>query len=44
MRSPKLIIKNDAQKQMAKSSFGRKFHDLKYFEVGFFTFLEVIIN
>ena len=30
---------------MAKSGFGRRFHDLKYFEVGFFfIFLEFIIN
>ena len=35
MRSPKLIIKNTTQKVMAKSGFGRNFHDLKYFEVGF---------
>jgi hypothetical protein len=30
---------------MAKSSFGSRFHDLKYFEVGFFLiFLESIKN
>ena len=30
---------------MAKYGFGRKFHDLKYFEVGdFFIFLEFLIN
>ena len=30
---------------MAKYGFGRRFHDLKYFEVGFFfIFLEFIIN
>ena len=30
---------------MANSSFGHRFHDLKYFEVGFFSiFLEFIIN
>ena len=41
MRSSKLIIKSDVEKAMAKYGFGRKFHDLKYFEVGFFfVFLE----
>ena len=40
----KLIIKSDAQKQMVEFSFGRRFHDLNYFEVGiFFIFLEFII-
>ena len=36
LRSSKLIIKSDAQKQMTKFDFGRRFHDLKYFEVGIF--------
>ena len=46
MRSSKLIIKITAQKVMANSSFERKLHDLKYFEVGFFffIFLEFIVN
>ena len=35
MRSSKIIIKNIAQKVMAKSSLGHRFHDLRYFEVGF---------
>ena len=41
-----LIIRNIAQKVVAKSGFGCKFHDLKYFEVGFlfYIFLEFIIN
>ena len=44
MRSSKLIIKNNAQKQLAKSSFRHKFHDLKYFELGiFFVFLKIFI-
>jgi hypothetical protein len=29
----KLIIESDAQKQMLESSFGCRFHDLKYFDV-----------
>ena len=36
LRSSKLIIKSDAQKQMVEFGFGRRFHDLKYFEVGIF--------
>ena len=37
MRSSKLVIKIDAQKQMAKYGFGCKFHDdHKFFEVGCF--------
>ena len=45
MRSSKLIIRNNAQKVMAKSGFGRRFHDLKYIEVGFlYIFLEFTIN
>ena len=39
MRPSKLIIKSTTQKVMVKSSFGRRFHDLKYFEVGFFIFI-----
>ena len=31
-RSSKLIIKSDAQKQMIECGFGRRFHDVKYFE------------
>jgi hypothetical protein len=34
MRFSKLIIKSIAQKVMAKYGFERRFHDLKYFEVG----------
>ena len=45
MRSSKLIIKSTAQKVMAKSSFECRFHDLKYFKVGyFFMFLEFTLN
>jgi hypothetical protein len=45
MRSLKLITKSDAQKGMVKFDFGCRFHDLKYFEVGFFVmFLVFIIN
>jgi hypothetical protein len=46
MRSLKHIIKNIAQKVMPKSSFGRRFYDLKCFAVGFFSFkfFEFIIN
>jgi hypothetical protein len=36
LRSSILIIESSAQKQMIESSFGRKFHDLNYFEVGVF--------
>jgi hypothetical protein len=36
MRSSKPIIKSDAQKQLTKYIFERKFHDLKYFELGIF--------
>jgi len=36
MRSSKSIIKSDAQKQLTKYSFERKFHDLKYFDLGIF--------
>ena len=34
MRSSRIIIKNNAQKVMAEFSFGRRFHDFEYFEVG----------
>ena len=30
------MIKSDAQKHMIGYDFERKFHDLKYFELGFF--------
>ena len=33
LRSSKLIIKSDAQKQVVEFGFGRKFHDFKYYEV-----------
>jgi hypothetical protein len=36
MRSSKLIIESSVQKQMARFGFGRKFHDLDYFEIDFF--------
>jgi hypothetical protein len=35
-KSSILIIKSDAQKQLAEFAFGRRFHDLNYFEVGIF--------
>ena len=38
LRSSKLIIKSDAQKQIVESSFGRKIHVPKYFKVGFLFF------
>jgi hypothetical protein len=38
MRSSKLLIKSTAQKVMANSSFGHRFYDLIYFEVGFFPY------
>ena len=46
MRSSKLIIKDNAQNQMAKFGFGRNFHDLNYFELDsfFFIFVEFIIQ
>ena len=38
-------MKSTTQRVMAKFGFGRRFHDIKYFEVGFiFMFLEFIIN
>ena len=43
MRSSELIIKS--QKQMSRSSFEHKFHELNYFELEFFSqFLEFIIH
>ena len=36
LRSLILSIKSDAQKQMVESNFGCRFHNLIYFEVGFF--------
>ena len=36
LRSSKLIIKSDAQKQMIEFGFKCRFHDLKYFKVGIF--------
>ena len=37
-RSLKRIIKSDAKKWMAKYGFGCRFNDLKYYEVGFFSY------
>ena len=42
-RSSKLVIESDAQKKMAKSRFGCKFPDLKYFKVKFYIFLKITI-
>jgi hypothetical protein len=36
MRSSKLIITSNAQEQMVRSGFGRKFHDLNNFELDLF--------
>ena len=51
LRFMRLIIKRNAQKQMSRSSFVCKFHDLNYLELGLFFHipwlhytLEVIIN
>ena len=45
LRSLILNIKSDAQKQMIKFGFGRRFHDINYFEVMiFYIFLEFIIS
>ena len=33
MRSSKLILKSNAKNQMVRFDFGRKFQDLKYFEL-----------
>lgn len=41
----KLITESTAQKVMAKSSYGDRLHDLRYFEVGFlFILLVLFIN
>ena len=37
MRFSKLIIDSTTQGVMARSSFGRRFHDLEHFEVGLFS-------
>jgi hypothetical protein len=45
MTSSKNITKSKVQKQMAKYGFEHRFHDLKYFEHGFFfLFLKFIMN
>ena len=45
MRSPQLIIKSNAQKQMARFGCGCEFHDLHYFELDFFfMFLEFLMH
>ena len=45
MRTSKLIIKINTQKQMATYGFGHKFHDLNYFEFYFFLiFLEFLTH
>ena len=36
LRSSKLTIESDAEKQMVETSFGHRFHGLKCFEVGVF--------
>ena len=36
LRSSTLISKSDARIQMVECGFGRRFHDLKYFEFGFY--------
>lgn len=38
------ILNSDAQKRIAKSGFGRKFHEFKYLRVGFLIFLKIIIE
>ena len=35
LRSSKLIIKSDAQKQMVEFGFEHRFHDLKYLKLDF---------
>ena len=38
-------LKSNAQKQMAKSSLGHKFHNLECFELGiYFIFLDFSVN
>ena len=45
IKSSKLVNKNVAQNVMATFGFGRRFHDLKHFEVIFlFILLEFIIT
>ena len=45
MRSSKVVFKTNAQNKMAKYGIARKFHDLKYSQLGYsFIFLEFIIN
>jgi hypothetical protein len=44
MKSTKVIIKNTTQRIMAKYGFERRFHDLKYFEVGLFPFILLEFN
>ena len=41
LRSSKLSINSDAQKQMVESGFGHRFHDLNYFVL--FLFLKIIV-
>ena len=43
MKSWKLVIKSNVQKQTTKSGFGRKFHDLNYFELCVFIELPWIL-
>ena len=40
----KLLIESNCPKKMARSSFGRKFHTLYYFELYFFICLEFILH
>ena len=42
MRSSECIIKSITQKVMAKSGIGCRYHELKYFEVGFFCHIPCI--
>ena len=45
LRSSKLIIKSTTQKVIPKLGSGHRFHDLKYFEIGyFFVFLGSHLN
>ena len=44
MRSSKVIIGNNAQKQMARFGFWRKFCDLNYFDLEFITHLRSSSN
>ena len=38
MRSSRLIIKCLAQKEISIFGIGHRFHDLEYFELGFFSY------